>query len=102
LLTGALVFEADNLFALVARHIEEKPVPPSHRTELEIPADLEEVVMDCLRKKPDERPSSAEELTDRLSSCEVGAWTNEDAKRWWQLRFADGDGAHPGTSGARA
>ncbi len=91
LLTGSLVFEADNLMALAAKHLQEEPVPPSNRTEMEIPTDLEEVVLDCLRKNPVHRPSSAEELADRLSDCDVVAWTKQDSKRWWQLRFADGN-----------
>ena len=89
LLTGSLVFEADNIMALLAKHLQEDPVPPSKRTELEIPTDLEEVILDCLRKNPVDRPSSAEELANRLSDCDVAAWTKQDAKRWWQLTLAD-------------
>ena len=91
LLTGSLVFEAANVMALAAKHLQEEPVPPSKRTEMEISADLERVVLDCLRKNPVDRPSSAEELANRLSDCDVAAWTKQDAKRWWQLRFSDGN-----------
>jgi hypothetical protein len=91
LLTGSLVFEADNLMALAAKHLREEPVPPSNCTETEIPADLEAVVMDCLHKKPVDRPSSAEELANRLSRCDVVAWTKHEAKSWWQLRFTGGN-----------
>ena len=91
LLTGSLVFEAGNLMALAVKHLQEEPVPPSNRTEVKIPADLEEVVLDCLRKNPVDRPGSAEELATRLSDCDVVAWTQQDAKRWWQLRFPDGN-----------
>jgi serine/threonine-protein kinase len=80
LLTGSVVFKADNLMALAAKHVQEDPVPPSKRTEMEIPADLEEVVLDCLRKEPGDRPGSAEELANRLSDCDV-------------FRFADGNSA---------
>ena len=91
LLTGSLVFTADNLLALAAKHLQEEPVAPSNRTEMVIPEDLEAVVLDCLRKNPADRPSSAEQLATRLSDCDVGAWTNQDAKRWWQRRFPDGN-----------
>lgn len=53
-----------------------------------------------MRKKPEERPSSAEELADRLASCEVGAWTKEDTKRWWALGSVGRDGEHPEAPGA--
>lgn len=89
LLTGSLVFDAGNTMALLAKHLQEDPVPPSKRTEIEIPTDLEEVILDCLRKNPADRPSSAEELANRLSGCDVVAWTKKDSKQWWQLRFAD-------------
>jgi len=90
LLTGSLVFEADGPVQLAVKHLQDEPVPPSKRTEAEVPADLEAVVMDCLRKDPVDRPSSAEELADRLSRCDVGAWTRHDAKRWWQLETPGG------------
>ncbi len=93
LLTGSVVFKADNLMALAAKHVQEEPVPPSKRTDMEIPADLEGVVLDCLRKEPGDRPGSAEELANRLSDCDVVAWTKQDSKRWWQFRFADGNSA---------
>jgi serine/threonine-protein kinase len=91
LLTGSRVFEAGNVMTLAAKHLQEEPVPPSRRTEMEIPPDLEDVVLDCLRKSPSDRPSTAEELADRLADCAVVAWTQPEAKHWWQLRFPDGN-----------
>ena len=91
LLTGSLVFESDSLMAMAAKHLQEEPVPPSKRTELTIPADLEAVVLDCLRKDPADRPGSAEELVSRLSACDVVPWTAEDAKGWWDVRYAHGN-----------
>lgn len=90
LLTGKLVFEAENSLALANKHVTEEPLPPSKRTDMEIPPDLEEVVMDCLRKSRVDRPGSAEELSDRLASCEALDWGKQEAKSWWQLRLAEG------------
>jgi len=87
LLTGQLVFEAGNLLALANKHAHEEPVPPSLRTELPIPSDLEQVVMDCLRKDPADRPGSAEVLSDRLAGCDAGDWGQQDARRWWRFRI---------------
>jgi tRNA A-37 threonylcarbamoyl transferase component Bud32 len=92
LLTGQPVFAGETPVATLLKHVQEDPLPPSKCTETEIPADLEAVVMDCLHKKPVDRPSSAEELADRLSKCDVVAWTKHEAKSWWQLRFAGGNG----------
>ena len=87
LLTGSLVFRADSPMEVAAMHLREAPVPPSQCTEMEIPEDLEAVVMDCLRKEPDDRPGSAEELADRIARCAIDAWTQEDARNWWQFRL---------------
>ena len=84
LLTGQLVFEADNFLALANKHVREEPVPPSMRTDLPIPSDLEAVVMDCLRKEPADRPESAEQLSDRLAGCDASDWGQRDAGNWWR------------------
>ena len=91
LLTGSQVFKAGSPLELAVMHLQEEPVRPSKCTETEIPADLEAVVMDCLHKEPVDRPSSADELADRLSKCDVVAWSRHEAKSWWQLRFAGGN-----------
>jgi hypothetical protein len=40
--------------------------------------------MQCLEKKPDNRPSSARELRERLLMSGVSAWTEHDAASWWE------------------
>jgi hypothetical protein len=48
--------------------------------------------MQCLRKKPDERPSSARELRGQLRRCKVPSWTSIEATEWWfafRARAAD-------------
>ena len=59
LLTGALVFDDPNPMSMALKHVQTPPDPPSRRTELPIPADLDRLVMRCLAKKPDDRPSGA-------------------------------------------
>ncbi len=62
LLTGQLVFEADTPMKMLMQHVHAQPVPPSQRTELPIPRELDELVLACLQKDPDMRPQNAEEL----------------------------------------
>ena len=84
LLTGKLVFEASNGLQMITRHIQETPVPPSARTELDISPELDRVVLACLAKRPEDRPQSAGEMDRMLSEIEVEPWSEEAATRWWR------------------
>ncbi len=83
LLTGKLVFEATNALQMIARHLQDEPVPPSERTGMPVPAALERVVLDCLAKEPHDRPSSAAELGRSLAAIAVEPWSEEQALEWW-------------------
>jgi serine/threonine-protein kinase len=84
LLTGQLVFEAENAMAIVVAHVQTPPVPPSQRTEMEVPGSLERVILQCLEKDPARRPETARRLLDLLAECEsAGAWTQKEAEPWW-------------------
>ena len=84
LLTGRLVFEAGSGFQMIAKHIQEPPIPPSRRSEVDINPELERVVLACLAKKPDDRPQGAAELDRMLGEIEIAPWSEEDATRWWR------------------
>jgi tRNA A-37 threonylcarbamoyl transferase component Bud32 len=90
LLTGHLVFAADDAMQSLIKRIREAPVPPSARTELPIPPDLEAVVLACLAIDVSGRPASAGELARMLSAVDVPPWTDEDAMRWWSLHRPEG------------
>ncbi len=86
LMTGRLVFEADTIPEMLVDHLGKVPEPPSNITELEIPPELERLVLACLEKEPEDRPSSIQALIPQLEACPVGRpWTQERAKRWWRI-----------------
>lgn len=86
LLTGTLVFDEPNVAAAVVAHMQKPPEPPSRRVEWPIPADLEALILQCLAKRPEDRPESAAELARRAAECRgVEPWTQEDAERWWRV-----------------
>jgi serine/threonine-protein kinase len=95
LLTGTPVFQDPNPTTLAFMHVQTPPEPPSARTELRIASDLETLVLQCLAKRPAERPASAQELRDRLAACERPRWGAADAAHWWEVHL-------PPTSSLRA
>lgn len=90
LLTGALVFEEPTPTAMALAHVQKEPPSPSSRTELRISPALERIVLQCLAKKPEDRPASARVLRRMLEQCpECGAWTAEDAESWWRTNLPE-------------
>jgi eukaryotic-like serine/threonine-protein kinase len=83
LLTGKQVFTDDTLLKVIAQHLQAVPVPPSARTELPIPVALEQLVLACLAKKPEDRPQAARQLAQSLDAIDGMAWVEEEASRWW-------------------
>jgi serine/threonine-protein kinase len=85
LLTGEQVFGGRTPVETMMQHVNATPVPPSRRTELSIPPDLEAAVMACLAKRPDERPQTADELARRLAAIRLARpWDEERARAWWE------------------
>jgi serine/threonine-protein kinase len=65
-------------------------VPPSHRTELRIPRELDQLVLACLEKDPAARPQNAEELFRMAISCKTcETWNQASARSWWQTHLPE-------------
>ncbi len=96
LLTGRYVFEGESAVEICAAHLHDQPVPPSEKSGLPIPKDLEDIILRCLAKDPADRPDSAAELQDLLEDCEsAGSWTQKDARVWWQEHASGFEGLEP-------
>jgi len=88
LLTGKLVFQEDTPMGMVLAHVKNPPVPPSQRTELAIPHELDALILDMLAKDPAARPASALEVSRRLAEVPFDdPWTQERAERWWRAHL---------------
>ena len=89
LLSGQLVFDGKSPLAILVQHVKEEPPPLSSRTEIEVPARLEEILRACLAKDPDDRPRSAQELGDMLDqlATSLPAWTRDRAEKWWRTNL---------------
>ncbi|HKU62918.1 MAG TPA: serine/threonine-protein kinase [Gemmatimonadales bacterium] len=83
LLTGQLVFDAENAFHMIARHLSAEPVPPSVRSSVALPPGLDRLILACLAKQPSDRPD-ARALGRALAELPAAPWTEEDAAAWWR------------------
>jgi len=85
LLTGREVFTADNSMMLAIKHVDEEANAPSTCTELPIPVWLDELVLACLAKKPEDRPRTTTEIIERLDANPIEPrWNAARAASWWQ------------------
>ncbi len=90
LLTGDMVFDAENAMAMAIAHATEEPSSPTQSTDNPVPADLETIVMRCLAKRPDDRYADCHELARALRGCAAhGEWTSEHARAWWQSQGSE-------------
>jgi len=77
LLTGRPPFDGDNAAQLLLAHMNQPVVPPS-ALGIEVPADLERVVLACMAKDPAHRPATGEVLAVALAEVALaGTWHPE-------------------------
>jgi tRNA A-37 threonylcarbamoyl transferase component Bud32 len=85
LLTGRTLFDSDHVEELLVKQVKEEPLSFSERTGVKVSTDLEELVMKCLAKRPEDRPGTAETLEQALSQCtNAGSWTRAAGDEWWR------------------
>ncbi len=63
--TGRLPFQGRDISELILAHINEKPIPP-RMLNPEIPTALENIILKCLQKRPEQRYRTAGEIADEL------------------------------------
>jgi len=82
-LTGQPPFQGENALAIMMAHGRDPVVPPS-QIRPDVPADLEQVVLRCLAKKPENRYPSVKALGEALAGCASAAgWGANRADAWW-------------------
>src|SRR3954471_5224421 len=88
MVTGRPPFVGDDIVSVISQHQRAEPVRPSWHAD-DIPHELEELVMQLLEKRPEQRPKAAE-IRDRLRTVEALprdqiARAQEDANRMESL-----------------
>lgn len=90
MLTGEYLFKKDNLMNLMMAHIFEIPPPLASKTPYPVPPLLEEIILKCLEKKEENRPSSAFEVWEELEKVKYeNPWTCKRAELWWKKHLPD-------------
>jgi serine/threonine protein kinase len=69
LLRGAPVFHGNSVVEVCGHHLHTRPESLSRALGAAMPAELEQIVMDCLSKDASLRPAHAAELARRLEGC---------------------------------
>jgi serine/threonine-protein kinase len=89
-LTAQTLFDASTPAQMLFHQTQTKPLPPSARSEIPVPRQLEAILMKCLEKDPAKRSPSALELESELARvpCEE-PWTTARAREWWSVHAPD-------------
>jgi eukaryotic-like serine/threonine-protein kinase len=102
LLSGHWVFEGATVVEICGHHVHSAPEPPSSRGGVIMSAALERLVLRCLSKKPEDRPSDVRTLRRQLRDTpEYGGWDEEEAEAWWaenEASISKGRGSSTTTS----
>jgi serine/threonine-protein kinase len=89
LLTGTPPFPGDSVLEVCRKHLHENAVPPSTKTTHPVPASLDRLIVACLDKSKEGRPTDARALQLALEQCASEApWTEAQAEDWWKQRGA--------------
>lgn len=89
LLTGQHLFHAKNVIGLLRMHMTATPDPPSAHNS-SVPPELDQIIMRCLEKRPEDRPGSALELRQQLETVSLtDTWDDKSAAAWWDRHRPD-------------
>jgi tRNA A-37 threonylcarbamoyl transferase component Bud32 len=81
--TGKAPFEYESPLKVMIAHASEDPEPPRYLN-ADVPAELEEVILRSMEKRPADRFQSVRELRDALLAVPLeNDWTSSMARDWW-------------------
>jgi len=88
LVTGQPPFSGASVVEICVHHARTPPMRPSEKLGLPVPADLEDVLLKGLAKKPEDRFSTAREFAEALAACaDAAAWKSSTADAWWRTNY---------------
>ena len=84
MVTGSLPFDAENYLAVLRHHMDTPPTPV-RLLKPTLPLELEELIMKCLSKNPENRPSSGTELAKAFRAIAAGEKIDKDTANTLEL-----------------
>ncbi len=86
LLTGKSPFPYEQVVRVIVAHASEEAIPlRQHNPQL--PIELEEIVLRCLEKEPEDRYQTVEQLRQALIDVPLeDEWSPERAAEWWNCK----------------
>ncbi|QDS99789.1 serine/threonine-protein kinase [Adhaeretor mobilis] len=82
--TGRPLFEYEQPLRVIVAHASEEPIPPRELCP-DLPLELEELILRCLEKQPEDRFQTVAQLLVALEEVPVEPiWTVADAAAWWK------------------
>ena len=92
LLSGQRLFEGKTALDVCIQHVTKAPARLGEISDVDVPAALEDLIFQCLAKRPEDRPPSAEALADALHAAgPLEGWDDERAIAWWRMLEAPED-----------
>jgi serine/threonine-protein kinase len=84
LVTGREVFTGRSAVEVCSKHLSTAPESPSEVLGGAIDADFEALILRCLAKQPEDRPSDGAAFAEALEDLDLPGWTVDDARAWWR------------------
>jgi len=101
LIAGRFVFDSDHATAMIAQHLAHEPPLLGSLTDADVPIELEDLLLTCLAKAPDDRPPTIVNVQRALTACmSTLKWTAEDARTWWERHPSSGSSSSSSSSGS--
>ncbi len=99
-LTGEPPFQGDSSIDICMQHATKRPPAVSENRSQPLPPGLDELIMQCLEKLPENRPQTASELRDQIERIAAAdaTWSDRDAMNWWQVSNEKENGTQLGAA----
>jgi eukaryotic-like serine/threonine-protein kinase len=89
LIAGQPVFTGNSGVDIIGHHLHAIPRPPSEKLGAAVDPFLERLILSCLAKRPEDRAADAGALLAQIEEGWTGgAWTQAEARAWWETKGA--------------